>query len=54
MDDNRQHENGRHKQDHYKLLQSQWMFPPHLMKGPHALTMKFMSIFADREEGSTG
>lgn len=49
MDDNGQRENGRHKMDQYKSLHTQWMIPPHLMKDHHAMTMKFMSILAERD-----
>ncbi|KAF5176416.1 Gaga-binding transcriptional activator [Thalictrum thalictroides] len=49
MDDSGQRENGRHKQDQYKSLHTQWMIPPHLMKDHHAMTMKFMSILAERD-----
>ncbi|KAL5706563.1 hypothetical protein ACHQM5_024714 [Ranunculus cassubicifolius] len=42
-------ENGRHKQEQYKMHHSQWMIPPHMMKDHHAMTMKFMSILAERD-----
>ncbi|KAK9165245.1 hypothetical protein Scep_000436 [Stephania cephalantha] len=48
MEESGQRENGRHK-DQYKSLHTQWMIPPHLMKDQHALTMKFMSILAERD-----
>ncbi|KAK9164408.1 hypothetical protein Syun_005310 [Stephania yunnanensis] len=48
MEESGQRENGRHK-DQYKSLHTQWMIPPQLMKDQHALTMKFMSILAERD-----
>lgn len=49
MDNSGQCENGRQKQDQYKSLHTQWMIPPHLMKDHHAITMKFLSILAERD-----
>ncbi|KAF9618898.1 hypothetical protein IFM89_002893 [Coptis chinensis] len=48
MDESGQRENVRHKQDQYKL-HAQLMNTPHLMKDHQAMTMKVMSILAERD-----
>lgn len=49
MDGSGQCENARQKQDQYKSHHNQWMIPPHMLKDHHAMTMKFMSILAERD-----
>ncbi|KAF6160555.1 hypothetical protein GIB67_019495 [Kingdonia uniflora] len=42
-------ENVRFKQEQQIGYQNQWMIPPHILRDPHALTMKFVSIITERD-----
>ncbi|KAF6160556.1 hypothetical protein GIB67_019496 [Kingdonia uniflora] len=49
MDGSSHRENGRYKQEQNRGLYTQWTIPPHMMKDPQALSLKFISIINERD-----